>query len=132
MSDPRPVTCQNCNWQATVAACEPIAPRYLPERVAAGDIMPAGECPECGGNALLDPAASQPRARIVPVTNPEHATHFMRPSRAQSLAHVMATLTHACTYRVQDLDRHGCRVAVYKPHPHPGMYPQSYLRIETD
>ena len=35
MTDTRPVICQNCGWQGTVAYCEPIAPRYLPERVAA-------------------------------------------------------------------------------------------------
>ena len=48
------VTCRECGWKGTVAHCEPIAPRYLPERVAVGDVMPAGECPECGANAMLD------------------------------------------------------------------------------
>ena len=35
----RPVTCRECGWKGIVAHCEPIAPRYLPERVAAGDVM---------------------------------------------------------------------------------------------
>ena len=54
MTKVQTVTCQECGWKGTVAHCEPIAPRYLPERVAVGDVMPAGECPECGANAMLD------------------------------------------------------------------------------
>ena len=54
MTKVQTVTCRECGWKGTVAHCEPIAPRYLPERVAVGDVMPAGECPECGANAMLD------------------------------------------------------------------------------
>ena len=54
MTEVETVTCQNCDWQGTVGQCEPIAPRYLPERVPPGNIMPAGECPECGASAMLD------------------------------------------------------------------------------
>ena len=54
MPDMRAVTCQECAWQGTVSQCEPIASRCLPERVPAGDVLPAGECPECGASAMLD------------------------------------------------------------------------------
>ena len=56
MTDMRPVTCQECGWKGTVGRCEPIAPRYLPERVPAGDVMPAADCPVegCGGAAIGD------------------------------------------------------------------------------
>ena len=131
MTDTRPVTCQDCGWKGTVAQCEPIAPRYLPVRVPAGDVMPAGECPECGASALLDADKPDPCVRIVTVPNPEHATHFGVRSTTQSLANVMTTAAGTCTYRVQDLDRHGFRVAVYRPNPYPPMLPDGYLRIET-
>ena len=54
MTDMRLVACQECGWKGTVGQSEPIAPRHLPERVSAGDVMPAGECPGCGANAMLD------------------------------------------------------------------------------
>ena len=54
MSRTETVTCRECGWRGTVSQCEPIAPRYLPERVAIGDVMPAGACPECGADAMLD------------------------------------------------------------------------------
>ena len=130
MTDIRPVTCQDCGWKGTVGQCEPIAPRYLPERVPAGDVMPAGECPECGASAMLDADKPDPCVRIVTVPNPERATHFGVRSTTQSLASVMATAAGNCTYRVQDLDRYGFRVAVYRQNPYPQMVPDGYLRIE--
>ena len=130
MTDTRPVTCQDCGWKGTVAQCEPIAPRYLPERVPAGDVV-AGECPACGTSAMLDADKPDPCVRIVTVPNPERATHFGVRSTTQSLANVMATAVNTCTYRVQDLDRHGFRVAVYGRNPYPPMLPDGYLRIET-
>ena len=105
MTDTRTVTCQDCGWKGTVAHCEPIAPRYLPERVAAGDIMPAGECPECGASAMLDADRPHPWVQIVTVPLPERATHFGVRSTARALADVMATARNAFLYRVQDMDR---------------------------
>ena len=111
MSDMRTVTCQDCNWEGTVVQSEPIAPRYLPERVPAGDVMPAGECPECGASAMLDAHRPDPCVRILTVPDPERATHFGVRSTTRSLADVMATAAGSATYRAQDLDRHGFRVA---------------------
>ena len=132
MSDDSPVTCQNCGWKGTVSQTEPLAPRHLPERVLPGDVMPAGDCPECGSSAMLDPERTSPALRIVTVRNPEQATHFGVRSNAGSLADVMATAIARHSYRVQDMDRHGFRVAVYGLPPHPGMLAQGYLRVETD
>ena len=129
MTDTRPVTCQDCGWKETVAHCEPIAPRYLPERVSAGDVMPAGECPECGASAMLDPDKPEPCIEIVTVTAPERATHFGVRSTAQSLANVMWQSSRPWIYRVQDLDRSGFRVAVYRDSPGAGPDPHGYLRI---
>ena len=91
--------------------------------------MPAGECPECGASAMLDADTSDPCVRIVTTPTPERATHFGVRSTTQSLANVMATAAGNCTYRVQDLDRHGFRVAVYRHNPYPPMVPDGYLRI---
>ena len=131
MTDTRTVTCQDCGRKGTVAHCEPIAPRYLPEHVPAGDIMPAGECPECGASAMLDADRPHPWVRIVTVPLPERATHFGVRSTARALADVMATASNAFVYRVQDMDRHGFRVAVYRQSPYPPMLAEGYLRIET-
>ena len=130
MTYDRPVTCRECGWKGIVAHCEPIAPRYLPERVAAGGVMPAGECPECGNNAMLDPEQSEPCIEIATVPLPERATHFRVRSTAQSLANVMSMARNTHGYRVQDMDGHGFRVAVYRPSPYPPMIPDGYLRIE--
>ena len=130
MTDIRAVTCQDCGWKGTVSQCEPIAPRCLPERVPAGGVMPAGECPECGASAMLDADKPDPCVRIVTVPNPEFAMHFGVRSTTQSLANVMAFARDTCTYRVQDVDHHGFRVAVYRRNPYPPMLPDGYLRIE--
>lgn len=45
-------TCQSCDWHGPADDCPPL--RRLTERVPPGDIMPAGECPECGASAMLD------------------------------------------------------------------------------
>ena len=131
MTDTRPVTCQDCGWKGTVARCEPIAPRYLPERVAAGDVMPAGDCPECGASAMLDVDRPEPCIKIVTVPTAERATHFGVRSTARALADVMWAARNTFVYRVQDMDRHGFRVAVYRQSPYPPMLADGYLRIEA-
>lgn len=40
------VECQNCDWAGERKDCNPIAD--IMERVDAGELMPAGECPKCG------------------------------------------------------------------------------------
>ena len=132
MPDDRPVTCQDCGWKGTVRQTEPLAPRHLPERVLPGDVMPAGDCPECGASAMLDPDTTKPALRIATMPNPEQATHFAARPAARSLVHVMATAIDRHSYRVQDMGRHGFRVAVYGPLPNPGVLAQGYLRVEPD
>ena len=131
MTDMRPVICQNCGWKGTVGQCEPIDPRYLPERVPAGGIMPAGECPVCGASAMLDEDKAEPSRgpciTIVTTREPERATHFGVRTTAQALADVMAMAANTCTYRVQDIS--GFRVTVYRQSPYPRMVPDAYLRI---
>ena len=92
--------------------------------------MPAGECPECNASAMIDQDKPEPRIAIVTTPVPERATHFGVRSTTQSLANVMAMAANTCTYRVQDLDHHGFRVAVYRRNPYPPMLPDGYLRIE--
>ena len=130
MPDMRAATCRECAWQGTVSHCEPIAPRYLPERVPAGQVMPAGECPECGDNAMLDEAGCEPGLKVVTTLVPERATKFGVRSTAQSLANVMWDYSRPWSYRVQDLDRSGFRVAVHRDTPGAGSDPHGYLRIE--
>ena len=91
--------------------------------------MPAGECPECGNNAMLDPERSEPCIEIATVPLPERATHFRVRSTAQSLANVMSMVRNTYRYRVQDMSNSGFRVAVYRPSPYPPMIPDGYLRI---
>lgn len=44
-----PVKCDNCEWVGL--ACDTEGIHDLPDRVAAGEIMPVGECPKCGALA---------------------------------------------------------------------------------
>lgn len=46
--------CQNCDWEGDDGDCREI--QNLSERVEPGEIMPSGECPECG--ALCYPWAA--------------------------------------------------------------------------
>ena len=80
---------------------------------------------------MLDADRPHPRVRIVTVPLPERATHFGVRSTARALADVMATARNAFVYPVQDMDRHGFRVAVYRQSPYPPMLAEGYLRIET-
>ena len=55
MTKVQTVTCQECGWKGTVAHCEPIAPRYLPERVA----VRATSCPRANAlNAARTPCST--------------------------------------------------------------------------
>jgi len=40
------VACQDCDWTGTESQCKEIDDFH--ERVSAGEIMPYGQCPECG------------------------------------------------------------------------------------
>ena len=53
--------CQNCDWRGLVSECDEISD--IAERVAPGETMPAGECPECGALASL--ASPSPSTREV-------------------------------------------------------------------
>lgn len=54
------VECQNCQWRGQSARCDHIDPATLPERVAPGERMPYGQCPECGAvcHAIRPPQRS--------------------------------------------------------------------------
>ena len=120
-------TCQYCGWNGPADRCGPLKNAW--ERVAPGAVMPAGECPECNASAFLDEDKPDPCVRIETTPDPERATHFGVRSTAQSLANVMAVAADTRTYRVQDMDHHGFRVAVYPWTPYPPMVPAGYLRI---
>ena len=121
-------TCQYCGWNGPADQCGPL--ENAGERVQPGDTMPAGECPKCNASAMLDEDKPEPRIAIVTTPTPERATHFGVRSTAQALANVMFTARNTSSYRVQDMDVHGFRVAVYRHNPYPQMVPDGYLRIE--
>ena len=120
-------TCQYCNWNGPADECGPLKNAW--ERVQPGDPMPAGECPKCNASAMLDEDRSEPSIEIVTTAEPEHATNFGVRSTAQALASVMSLARNTCSYRVQDMDRSGFRVAVFRQTPYPRMVPDGYLRI---
>ena len=121
-------TCQYCGWNGPADQCGPLENAW--ERVQPGDTMPAGECPECSASAMLDDDTPEPCIEIVTTPTPERATHFGVRSTAQALANVMSTARNTSSYRVQGMDVHGFRVAVYRQNPYPQMVPDGYLRIE--
>jgi len=45
-NDARPVTCDNCEWTGLANDLLPIS--NFDQRVPPGELVPAGECPECG------------------------------------------------------------------------------------
>lgn len=51
LDDDERVACQGCDWEGLASECGPI--ESIEERVSAGEIMPAGECPECGSVSHL-------------------------------------------------------------------------------
>ena len=121
-------TCRYCGWNGPADQCGPLKNAW--ERVQPGDTMPAGECPKCNASAMLDEDKPEPRIEIVTTPTPERATHFGVRSTARALANVMSTARNTSGYRVQDMDVHGFRVAVYRQNPYPPMVPDGYLRIE--
>ena len=120
-------TCQYCGWNGPADRCGPLKNAW--ERVPPGDPMPAGACPKCNASALLD--ESEPWLRIVTTREPECATHFPSRNVAQALARIMPLAGHASSYRVQDIEDAGFRVAVYRESPYRHMVPDGYLRIVT-
>jgi len=120
-------TCQYCGWQGPAEQCGPL--RNAWERVQPGDIMPAGECPECNASAMLDPDPDRPRIVIDTTTRPESATHFPSHYKARALSLVAILADRNFTYPVQDMDEHGHRVAVHRKPPHSRMFACCYLRV---
>ena len=120
-------TCRYCGWNGPADQCGPLKNAW--ERVQPGDPMPAGECPKCNASALLD--EPDPCLRIVTTHEPERATHVPIRNVAQALARVMPLAGHASSYRVQDIEGAGFRVAVIDESPYPKMAPDGYLRIVT-
>jgi hypothetical protein len=59
-TDRTKVACEDCDWQGE--ACELEGISDFSERVAPGEICPAGECPECGALAHV----AKPRVEIKP------------------------------------------------------------------
>ena len=121
--------CQNCDWTGPADLCGPLKNAH--ERVQPGDVMPAGECPLCNASAMIVEDEQQPSATVITRPLPEQATHFGLEQTARSLAAVMAITHPQHTYRVQNADRHGYRVAVYRPPAYPKMVPDGYLRLRA-
>ena len=120
-------TCQYCNWHGPADQCAPL--RNAWERLKPGDVMPAGECPECNASAMLDPDDTLPRIHITAVPTPESATHFKRRATARALSLIATHADPGFTYPVQDMDDDGLRVAVHRKSPHSRMFACAYLRI---
>lgn len=60
-----PCSCQDCDWQGPASALLMVA--SVEERITAGEIVPAGECPECGALAHLDEPGRAPAAGDVAI-----------------------------------------------------------------
>ena len=121
-------TCQYCGWNGPADQCGPLKNAW--ERVEPGDVVPAGECPKCNASALLDETRHEPCIKVATTRVPERATKFGVRSTAQSLANVIWESSRPWSYRVEDLDRSGFRVAVYRDTPGAGPDPHGFLRIE--
>lgn len=57
-ADDDAVRCQNCDWNGVGAALGTILD--FEQRVHAGEITPAGECPKCGALAIIEPIEVEP------------------------------------------------------------------------
>jgi uncharacterized Zn finger protein (UPF0148 family) len=85
-----PCQCENCDWTGTASELKPIAD--LEQRVAAGEIMPAGECPECG-------ALAHYKDEEAPEWSAQRQLHELRKNvdpakRMQMIARVIAELEY--------------------------------------
>lgn len=75
-----PCSCQDCDWQGPASALQLVA--SIEERISAGEIVPAGECPACGALAHLDApepvvapdAVAIPRAVLQALVNAAQTT----------------------------------------------------------
>jgi predicted RNA-binding Zn-ribbon protein involved in translation (DUF1610 family) len=47
-------TCEDCDWSGTLEDMEQI--QHVDERVSVGELMAAGECPDCGALIGVDDA----------------------------------------------------------------------------
>jgi hypothetical protein len=47
-----PCSCANCDWKGDAEKLDMITD--IQERITAGGVVPAGQCPECGALAYLD------------------------------------------------------------------------------
>jgi hypothetical protein len=52
VNDDRPCYCCNCGWEGPAKETQPI--QNLTQRIDAGELVPIGECPECGALAQLE------------------------------------------------------------------------------
>ena len=100
--------CQNCNWTGVIGLVNPIEDFFVFERVAPGEICPAGDCPECGAVAHIDP----PRYYAVPeliervrAANLKLQSVIERTERlfkAQKATKASPSLCHGCEYENGD------------------------------
>ena len=73
-----PVACEDCEWTGVAGDLGEVVD--VQERIMAGEIVPAGECPECGTLAQLTnkgvgPAVAAARA-VMPKDFDEHPEDF--------------------------------------------------------
>ena len=123
-------TCQYCGWNGPADRCGRLLENTW-ERVQPGDTMPAGECPKCNASAMLDEptnARAAHRDRHHADARARHAFRGPLDRAGPRQRHVHGP--QHVRYRVQDMDVHGFRVAVYRQNPYPPMVPDGYLRIE--
>ena len=119
--------CQDCDWTGPAQLCAPLSNAL--QRIQPGDVMPAGECPECSAAAMLTTDDQEPCITVVTRSLPNQATHFTLRRSARDLATLMAIAHPDHNYRLQDAHPHGHRVAVYHPSPYPRMLADGYLRL---
>jgi hypothetical protein len=68
LDEKEPVSCDNCDWEGVAEDLEITSD--LEERISPGDIVPAGECPECNCLAYLaKPKSYTPQYRCDAITS---------------------------------------------------------------
>lgn len=63
-----PCSCADCDWTGPASDCEEIADVQL--RIAAGEVVPAGQCPDCGALCHLDDTPEQVAAQRLKLAGP--------------------------------------------------------------